>query len=783
MIDEVVHYINKVRQRIATGDQLNLDGVLSTISALASAVSTCPKAVLLITSPEDAHALLSEHGIAGEGDAFRADALELLDMLKRIDSQLARQIRPVVPSGQSDLPAILRARLFQNIDDEARRQTAASYAAVASRNSRSNGTMREESFKEAYPFHPSVMTLITGRLAANLNFQRVRGTLRLLANTVLNLSNQQDDTPLLHAHHIDPGSPAVREELVNRTGFEALDPAIDTDVIGPNSTAAKIGDDLSTRAAKTLLIGTLAPDNVNGLYVDQIADAILSPQQDDFGVVTAAVHTFLTQAIHVDDNAESNRQRFSSEPNVMKQLIETRDSIRNDTQRMETLLRTAINSAYSGGNRQGSQMPITIFPHPLSNVPDNPEQVHLGIVNPEFFNWTDAQDSTMQMSNSDLLNLYSHNMANNGTEPRQNRNNTFLLVPHNKDLESIRNAIATMEAAERLLDDPNQALQEHRKDTLKAIRAESEKNATTGIQNKWTHLICPGTSDTHRWPSQASTLEHRALSSTAEPAGNVKKQILDQLGDRILHGNGANISPNAWAQIPILRKQEGTTLRELREYFSRTPAERSVLNNQLWMNLVRTGIHNGGLYVETPTGEVNPPQGYAPDWLAWATPYKPVKVAPAPTLDPGPIPVPGPRPDLSIFNKPKFIQTEFTHAGVAATAVKNFMQAQGYTWETMQTCTIRANAPEFADHVASIPQGGGEGITITLAADDQTFNLELREMNPIDFKRFYGAARRILQLAEVETADVTVKAEPKRAEEILNKLNNNHIASITAHFD
>ena len=147
----------------------------------------------------------------------------------------------------------------------------------------------------------------------------------------------------------------------------------------------------------------------------------------------------------------------------------------------------------------------------------------------------------------------------------------------------------------------------------------------TGIQNKWSHLICPGISEAHRWPWAGSVLEHRPLSSTAEPVGNGQKHILDQLGDRILYGEGADISPAAWAQIPLLRREEGTTLSDPRRYFSSTPAERSVMNNDAWLNLVRTGIRNAGLYVETQTGEVNPPTGYDANWLAWAKPYQPVK--------------------------------------------------------------------------------------------------------------------------------------------------------------
>ena len=102
MIDELVHYINRVRQRIDSGDQISLEGALSTVSALAASVSSCPNAVLIITSPEDAHELLSDQGAASQGDAFQADALILIDVLDRINSQLARQTQPLAPSEEAD---------------------------------------------------------------------------------------------------------------------------------------------------------------------------------------------------------------------------------------------------------------------------------------------------------------------------------------------------------------------------------------------------------------------------------------------------------------------------------------------------------------------------------------------------------------------------------------------------------------------------------------------------------------------------------------------------------
>ncbi len=187
VIDELVHYINSVNQRALKDTRISSEGVLTTLSALANAVTNSPKAVLVITTPEDSHELLSESNAASSGDAHHADALALLDMLARINSQLGRVMHPIAPSGEADLSAILRKRLFYSVDEAARQETASAYAAVAARNGRSSGDLDYQRFYDAYPFHPSLLSIITGRLAANRNFQRVRGTLRLLGNTLLEM--------------------------------------------------------------------------------------------------------------------------------------------------------------------------------------------------------------------------------------------------------------------------------------------------------------------------------------------------------------------------------------------------------------------------------------------------------------------------------------------------------------------------------------------------------------------------------------------------------------------
>ena len=60
---------------------------MTTLSALINAIANSPKAVLVITTPEDSHELLDESNTATSGDAHHADALALLNMLDRINSQ------------------------------------------------------------------------------------------------------------------------------------------------------------------------------------------------------------------------------------------------------------------------------------------------------------------------------------------------------------------------------------------------------------------------------------------------------------------------------------------------------------------------------------------------------------------------------------------------------------------------------------------------------------------------------------------------------------------------
>ena len=791
VIDELVHYISRVNQRAVSDSRISTEGVLTTVSALANAVVNSPKAVLVITTPEDSHELLDDGIPNAAGDAMSVDTLALIAMLDRINSQLGRVIHPVAPAGEADLPAILRKRLFFGVDETARQDTANAYAAVTARNGRANGNLDYQGFYDAYPFHPSLLNIITGRLAANRNFQRVRGTLRLLGNTLLEMQNRSGKAALVHPYHATLRVARIRDEVVNRPGFSELDPAIDTDIVGSNSTAEKTSNELAEPAAVTMLLGTIAPENSNGLYAEQIADALLSPDRDDFGVIANAIEQFLSRAIYVDDSPDTQRKRFSKDANVIKELLEARDAILANTTAMTDLLRQAITSAYGGGNRRGDQFEVMLFPSRQSNVPDNPDRAVLGIVNPDHWNWTDAGNPANGMSNQDLLDLHRHSSGNDGDASRQYPNNALLLAAHDANLSRIREDIATMEAADRLLKDTSRPLPQHRRDTLESIRATSEKNATTGIQNKFTHLFSAGNTQQHQWPEPHSHLEQRTLESITDAAGKGQDGVLQALGDRVLRGTNAGLSKTGWSRVGIITNEQGSTLGELRDYFARTPDARIIINDATWRAMVANGVTNDALHVVTPSGEVSP-TGYDPNWWVWVKGHEPQPERNGGGTESGEANSGGTQTGgtndggNSGGGGAGSRQTAFTSgkmAGRAAyEAVKRFMDDNGHGWSELASCQVKGTSATLADQIASIAQGDDSGIAITMRAQNQRLQVGVTAAPPSEFKDYSGPAKRMMSKAGVSVADVSVELGTDSAQRVLEKLNNRDEANISVSF-
>ena len=263
LVDEMVRWISRVLQH----QELNVDGIKTTIAALAEAVDRSPRAVLVVTSPEPGH------------DAFQNATAILTEIMGDLDSILSRSAHDMVPSDETDIAAILRQRLFQSWNEQARLDTTKAYSELWRRHWPADADRAQQEFYDCYPFHPSVLRIARERLANNPDFQRVRGTLRLLTATIQH--NQDTAAALIHPWHITPENGRIRDELVNRIHHEAFDPGITADVTDPASTVKQLADPLAEKAAKVILLGSLAPSANAGLSVTEVVEAVMTPEEDD----------------------------------------------------------------------------------------------------------------------------------------------------------------------------------------------------------------------------------------------------------------------------------------------------------------------------------------------------------------------------------------------------------------------------------------------------------------------------------------------------------------------
>ena len=263
--------------------------IRTSFSSLLQAVESCPYAVLVITTPDPA------------SDAYKRATQHALDVLGEVDSVFARISHQTIPSDPPDLPAILRRRLFSHVDETARSAVSAAYVDVCQRSSALIAPPPQDRtalqwFQENYPLHPDTLRVIIERIASNDNFQNTRGILRLLGMTAhfLRKSGQGEGTLLIHPHHIDPANTGIHAEVTTRIDRGEFESAIEADVTGPDSTAARIDKTRPTRLARRLaraaLLASLAPiGSARGATPGELVRAVITPFDEDPSVVAWSV--------------------------------------------------------------------------------------------------------------------------------------------------------------------------------------------------------------------------------------------------------------------------------------------------------------------------------------------------------------------------------------------------------------------------------------------------------------------------------------------------------------
>lgn len=768
LIDELVHWIHKADQV----DSKFSKGLPTTIAAIIKAVVNSPKAVMIITSPQ----------IGADALKSATDQLETaldnatnsaLDDTNSITSRVAKEY---TPSSDDDLPVILSRRLFQTLAPPSEQEEVADfYARILNKTTEDENNWRQ-AILQNYPFHPKTLEIIQKYLTGNNNFQRTRGTLRAMAAVIH--SNHQLDEPLIHPYHLDVNIPDIRDELVERTGHKDLDAAITADITGPEATGKRLGKQ-AQQAANTILLGSLTSTATHGLSKAEIVQSMLNPTDSDSSVAASAVQSIVENALYIDDASNDSDIKFNAQPNVLNELKLRTQAITAE-ERQEGV-QQAIKEAFS----DNAGLRVHVYPSRTNNLPDDPDQVHLGIINPDFI--------TLQSSDwaDQLKALHRHSPLNNGNAFRNHLNNTLFLVPSNNDLFHIRENLARHKAAEQLLDSQRlkNNLTEVQHSTLTLERQKAHKAVYQAIQRNWTNLFYPDNNE----PATGLT---RAPLNYPDQEGKGQTTIVDHMTNptvgKMVPSQNPAISPQVWESVasPQGKSKAGITVQDLQERFTRTPGRIIFRNKSDFSKALDIANQEGPtqtVVIRTPTG-LNLKSGsgltYPPDAVVWLKASAPPEIQPKIT----PEPKPNSRDDVQEPNQTIGRYDSPVDSGpVIYKAVKDHLKSNNSNWQEVTKAEIYGADISLLQHIASFAQSHQIPVQIDYQCEAPVIGLamKLAGKTAAEWQQWSRACDQIHRLAggkDSISATASISAQGDAVKNTLQSLTNNNQIKVTVHY-
>ena len=451
-----------------------------------------------------------------------------------------------------------------------------------------------QELRNGYPFHPALMAVLTDKLSTLNNFQRVRGMLRLLTQTVARLYEQRPvQTYAVHVHHMVPAYGPTHNEIVTRLGLNGFDPAIRNDVAADTG-GASLAQELDSKeykglapygsfVSRTILWHTFAfNDQLKGANSDDLRYAILAPGLD-VGFINDARQKFVANSAYLDDKPASPL-RFLTEANLTQIIRHQERQV--DPGEVRDLLKDHIRSVFSGNT-----LNLVLFPGGQWDAPDE-----IGDGRPQLAVISHDADS---VRGDDLKvpglaeKIFRH--KGSGTDFRALQNNLVFLVADEAERQNMRDKMVRRLALEAMCQsDRLQDLAEHQRDRVQEWYQKSEQELALAIQRCYRHFFYP--SRNNRLDGSPVDLGHATIevTSASEKPGEGQQQVLRTLADnnKLLRTEDHPLAP-IFVRDQTLLKNGQITTSELRNEFRKDPRLPIMLGDDNFITMVRRGIDEG----------------------------------------------------------------------------------------------------------------------------------------------------------------------------------------------
>lgn len=574
LIDEIADYLSKARAE-GVGES-NL------------AVQTVNFFFSLLEAASEVDNLIVVYSIADS--AFADEAEEVRNLVSELNEIGKRQHKTITPTGETEVGAVLQHRLFKNIDDEAGENAVEEYFQFYKNGDRTlPQSMTEAGYKQEllreYPFHPTVIHTLTGKIDTIPKFQKTRGALKLLARAIHHLWDNRPDEYERHffrLYDLTPADKGIRSEL-NETLFEFvdLDPAVKADIYSDDQNAHAQREDsqwtkkgfpaLGSHITTTVLWQSLAVgDKAAGLTKAELY-ATLGHPDVRYDHYDSALENLAGKDMDVACHYlyDEDLIKFKAEPNLILIISQKKENVpaEQSRQRVERTLRGIVGSGH---------FDVQLFPEQPADVPDNAQTPSLCIMHFDSVAIDVREDGDTPPAL--IENLYEKTATTHGgrTESRSFKNYVLFLAPDNEQIKAALDEAATLEAIEDLLNDSQKSadLSDDQLDDLRNRRNNSSSMLGQTVRNVYRHLF---------YVNDDGDLSRVAITSVDASGDNklldAVQATLEDL-DRIIKADD-NARADVWFRQKLWQQTKNRmTTQQLVEQFAKKPGLEFLLSTK-----------------------------------------------------------------------------------------------------------------------------------------------------------------------------------------------------------
>jgi len=224
---------------------------LAFVESLAKAVDLSRRSVLIVSMP------LEERGEGLEvEERYKSQLSVVTSLYKSVSRVASRRIVPVAPS---DIPSILKVRIFESIDHRAAKAVSSGlvkiYGAEENREFFGEDAVRKTHLAEkTYPFHPSYIETLVDIVDKHEGLEKTRDSIRITRKVIRKLAEAKNPVELVMPFHIDVEDREIRGTLLSHELYRQYATVVEEDVV--ERTKRYDRPELAKTIAKTILVKT-----------------------------------------------------------------------------------------------------------------------------------------------------------------------------------------------------------------------------------------------------------------------------------------------------------------------------------------------------------------------------------------------------------------------------------------------------------------------------------------------------------------------------------------------